>query len=103
LWDSGSEIGPGEDHVRDSAWRRAGLDLIVLLATFQAVPQVIPAAEDDRDHRDVQLVDEPLGDELADDRDATTDADIQTAGSLAGRLERLGRRRADEGERRAAP
>ena len=35
-------------------------------------------------------------------RDAAADADVLAAGGLAGRLERLGRRRVDEVERRAA-
>jgi hypothetical protein len=50
----------------------------------------------------VHVVDEPGGEEVADHGGSAADADVAAAGGLAGRLERLGRRRVDEVVCRAA-
>src|ERR687895_1170449 len=92
----------GECHMRDSARRGGGLDLVVLLEALQPVPEAYASAEQDRDHRDVQVVDEPGGEEVADHRGASAEAYVLAVGGLASGLERLGRRGVDEVERRAA-
>ena len=84
------------------AGRGGGLDLVVLLEALQSVPEPHAPAEQDRDHHDVQVVDEPGGEEVADHRGASADAHVLAVRGLAGRLERLGRRRVEEVERRAA-
>jgi hypothetical protein len=55
-----------ERHMRDSAGRGGGLDLMVLLEASQSVPEADASAEQDRDHHDVRVVDEPGGKEVAD-------------------------------------
>src|SRR5688500_5893567 len=87
--------------MRDSAGRGRGLGPVVLLEALQPVPEAYAAAEQDRDHRDVHVVDEPRGQEVADDGGTPADANVKAARRLAGRLERLGRRRVEEVERRA--
>ena len=94
--------GPGERDVRDAARRGRGLDRVVLLDPLQSVPQPYAAAEQDRDHDDVRVVDEPGGEEVADDAGTSTDTDVQAARGLAGRLQGLGRRGVEEVERRPA-
>src|SRR5215218_7658858 len=98
----GSATGTGERHMGDSAGRGGGLDLVVLLEALQSIPEAYASAEQDRDHHDVQVVDEPGGKEVADHGGTPADADVLAAGGLAGRLERLGRRGVDEVEGRAA-
>src|SRR6266498_2883919 len=98
----GSGTRTGERHVRDSAVRGGGLDLVVLLEALQSVPEAYAPAEQDRDHHDVHVVDKPGSEEVADHGGTPADADVLAARSLAGRLERLGRRRVEEVERRAA-
>src|SRR4051794_521126 len=88
--------------MRDSAGRGRGLDLVVVLETLQSVPEPHAAAEHDRDHHDVHVVDEPRSKELADHRGASADAYVLAVGGLAGPLERLGRRSVEEVVRRAA-
>src|SRR4051794_37058509 len=88
--------------MRDSAGRGGGLDLVVLLETLQSVPESHAPAEQDRDHHRVHVVDEPGSKEFADHGGTPADAYVPAARSLAGRLERLGRRRVEEVERRAA-
>src|SRR5688572_14755002 len=88
--------------MHDSAGRGGGLDLVVRFQALKFVPEAYASAEQDWDHDDVHVVDEPGGKEVADDRGTTADAYVLAAGSLAGRLERLGRRSVDEVERRAA-
>src|SRR5687768_15831463 len=92
----------GERHVRHSAGRGGGLDLVVLLEALQSVPEAYASAEQDRDHDDVHVVDEPGRKEIADRGGASADAYVLAVRGLAGRLERLGRRSVDEVERRAA-
>jgi hypothetical protein len=62
----GSGTRTGESHVRDSAGRGGGLDLVVLLDALQSVPEAYASAEQDRDHHGVHVVDEPGSKELAD-------------------------------------
>ena len=47
--------------MRDSAGRGGGLDLVVLLEAVQSVQEAYAPAEQDRDHRDVHVIDEPGG------------------------------------------
>src|SRR3982751_2394005 len=88
--------------MRDSAGRGGGLDLVVLFEALQSVPEAYASAEQDRDHDDVHVVDEPRGDEVPDHGGASADAYVLTVRSLAGGLERLRGRSVDEVERRAA-
>ena len=53
----GSDTRTGERYVGDSAGRGGGLDLVFLLEALQPVPEPYAAAEHDRDHRDVHVVD----------------------------------------------
>src|SRR5919106_661766 len=86
----------------DSAGRGGGLDLVVLLEALQSVPDAHASAEQDGDYRDVHVVHEPGSKEVADHGGTPAEAYVLAARSLAGRLERLGRRRVDEVEHRAA-
>src|ERR687892_1291747 len=86
----------GERDMRDSAGRGGGLDLVVLLEGLQSVPEPYASAEQDRHHNDVHVVDEPCREEVADRRGTSADPYVQAVGSLAGSLERLGRRSVDE-------
>src|SRR3954447_14593338 len=88
--------------MRDSAGRGGGLDLVVLLEALQSVPEAYAAAEQDRDHHRVHVVDEPGRKELADRGGTSADAYVLAVCGPAGGLERLGRRSVDEVERRAA-
>src|SRR5215211_8944920 len=88
--------------MRDSAGRGGGLDLVVLLEALQSVTEAYASAEQDRDHHDVHVVDEPGSKELADHGGTSADAYVLAVRGLAGRLERLGRRSVDEVEPRAA-
>src|SRR2546429_3158538 len=88
--------------MRDSAGRGDGLDAVVLLEALQSVPEAYAPAEQDRDHDDVHVVDEPGSKEVADDGGTSADAYVLAVRSLAGRFECLGRRSVDEVERRAA-
>src|SRR5918994_5132202 len=97
-----SDTGTGERHVRNSAGRGGGLDLVVLLEALQSVPEADASAEQDRDHHDVHVVDEPGSKEVADHGGTPADAYVLAAGGLAGGLERLDRRGVDEVEGRAA-
>ena len=65
-WTSKARLnaGRGGDH----------LDLMVPFEVFQSVPQANAAAEQDRDHHDVHVVDQPGGEEPADRRRATASA-----------------------------
>jgi len=62
----GSDTRTGEGHMHDSAGRGSGLDRVVLLDALQSVPQTYAAAEQDRDHHDVHVIDEPGSEEVAD-------------------------------------
>src|ERR1700704_3879139 len=87
--------------MRDSAGRGRDLDLVVPLETLQSVPEPHAPAEQDRDHHDVHVVDEPGRDEVADDGGTPADAYVLAGRGLAGLLKRLGSRSVDEVERRA--
>src|SRR5215216_5770615 len=88
--------------MRDSAGRGDGLDPVVLLEALQSVPEAYASAEQERDHHDVHMVNEPGSKEVADHGGTPADAYVLAVRSLAGRLECLGRRSVDEVERRAA-
>src|SRR3954453_5211372 len=98
----GSGTSAGECHVRDSAGRGGGLDPVVVLEAPQALPDPHAPAEQDRDHHDVHMVDEPGSKEVADHGGTSAEAYVLAVRGLAGCLERLGRRSVDEVERRAA-
>src|SRR5688500_5538495 len=85
-----------ERQVRDSAGRGGGLDLILPLEPLQSVPEAYASAEQDRDDDDVHVVDEPGGNEVADHGRTSAEAYVLAPRSLAGSLERLGRRGVDE-------
>src|SRR5918994_1513074 len=88
--------------MRDSAGRGGGLDLVVLLEALQSVPEAYASAEQDGDHYEVHVVDEPGCEEVADHRGTSANAYVLAVCRGAGRLERLGRRSVDEVECRAA-
>src|SRR4029453_6279407 len=92
----------GEGHMRDSAGRGGGFDLVVLLEALQAIPEPDASAEQDGDQHDVHMVDEPGSKELPYHGGAPTDAYVLAVCSPAGGLERLGRRDVEEVVRRAA-
>src|SRR5262249_59319371 len=77
-----------------------GVDVVVLLEALQSVPEAYASVEQDRNYHDVYVVDEPSSKEVADHGGTSADAYVLTARSLAGSLERLGRRSVDEVERR---
>src|SRR4029453_6238563 len=81
----GSDTGTGERHMGDAAGRGCGLDLVVLLEALQSVPEASSSAEQDRDHHDVQVVDEPSSKEVADHGGPPTDAYVLAVGGLTGR------------------
>src|SRR6476659_6974088 len=95
-------VRTGECHVRDSAWRGDGLDLVALFEALQPVPEAYASAEQNRHDHDVHVVDEPGGKEVAQQGGASADPYISAVSGLAGSLERLGGRSVDEVERRAA-
>src|SRR3954451_4434910 len=98
----GSDARTVERHVRDSAGRGGGLDLVVLLEALQSVPEAYASAEQDRDHHRVHVVDEPGRKEVADHGGTAADAYVLAVRGVAGCLERLGGRSVEEVERRAA-
>ena len=59
LSDAALYSGTPERHVRDSARRGGGLDLVVLLEALQPVPEAYASAQQDRDDDDMHFVDEP--------------------------------------------
>ena len=96
------EPSPGEGEMGDAAGRRDRLHLVLLLQRLQPVPQPHTATEQDRDRHDVQMVDEPGGEELAEHRRATPDADVLARSGLPSGVECVCRRGVEEVERRAA-
>src|SRR5829696_7192899 len=75
-----SDTGTGERHMRHSAGRRGGLDLVVLLDALQPVPEADASAEQDRDHHRVHVVDEPGSEEVADHGGTSADAYVLAVG-----------------------
>ena len=69
----------------DSAGRRNGLDVVVLLEAFQSVPQAYASAEQDRDDHEVHVVDEPGSEEVAEHGGTTADAHVLAVGGVRGR------------------
>src|SRR5688572_18885962 len=98
----GSDTRTGERHMRDSAGRRRGLDLVVLLEALHSVPEAYASAEQDRDYHDMHAVDESGSKEVAEHGGPPADAYVLAARRLAGHLERLRWRSVDEVERRVA-
>src|SRR5688572_2725714 len=91
-----------ERYMRDSAGRGDGLGRVVLLDALQSTPEVRPSPEKDGHHHNVHVVDQPGCHEVADHGGAAADAYVLAVRSLAGLLERPGRRGIDEVERRAS-
>src|SRR4051794_24621079 len=88
--------------MRDATGRGGGFDLVLRLEALEPVPEACAAAEQDRHHDDVHVVDEPRGYKVSDHGGASADAYVLSVRRLAGRLERLRGRSVDEVERRPA-
>src|SRR6478752_7166976 len=101
-WDVTSRRLAGEGEVRDTGRGGDGLDVEGLLDALETVPETDAAAEHDRDLDEVHVVDEPCGQEVADDAGTTPEPDVLAVGGRANRLERLGRGGLDEVEDVAA-
>src|SRR5918992_1489712 len=101
-WGRGNERGWVTPNSEESVRGRGGFDLVVRLKALESVLEAYASAEQDRDHDDVHVVDEPRGNEVPDHGGASADAYVLTVRSIAGGLERLRRRSVDEVERRAA-
>jgi hypothetical protein len=76
--------------VGDAAGAVRGLNLEPFFEPLQPVPEPLPAAQHDRHHDNVQVVDQAGGQELADGGRAAADADIPARGGLARLRKRLG-------------
>src|SRR6185369_11395124 len=92
----------GEGEMGNAARRRYCLHVVLLLQRLQTVPQPDAAAEHDWDLHDMQMVDEPGGQELAQHRRAPTDADVLTVCRFPSNGECISRLGVDEMERRTA-
>src|ERR1700723_2087159 len=97
-----ARLTTGERDVGDAAGGAHRLDGEALLQAPQAVPGGLAAAEEDRHERDVHVVDQVGGEELADGSWAAADADVEAARRLPGRRKRLRRAVVDEVEGGAA-
>jgi hypothetical protein len=69
--------------VGDAAGAVHGLNLETVFEPLQPVPEPRPAAQHDRHHDDVRVVDQAGGQEFADGGRAAADADIPASGGLA--------------------
>ena len=74
----------------DAAGAVHGLNLEPFFEPLQPVPEPLPAAQHDRHHDNVQVVDQAGGQEFADGGRAAADADIPASGRLARLRKRLG-------------
>ena len=74
----------------DAAGTVHGLNLEPVFEPLQPVPEPLPAAQHDRHHDDVQVVNQAGGQEFADGGRAAADADIGASGGLARLRKRLG-------------
>ncbi len=92
----------GEGEMCDATGRADRLNLEALIEILEPIPKTLPSSEDDRCHRDVQVVDQIGDKEFADGRGSSADADVEIACSLPCNLQRLGRCRVDEVEGRPA-
>src|ERR1700735_1992611 len=97
-----ARLTTGERDVGDAAGGAHRLDGEALLQAFPAVPEGLAAAEGDRDDRDVRVVEQAGGEELADGGRAAADADVEAARGLLGRRKRLRGAGVDEVEGGAA-
>ena len=68
-----------EGDVGDAAGAVYGLDLEAVFERLQPIPQPFPAAQHDRHHDDVRVVDQAGGQEFADGGRAAADADVRPA------------------------
>jgi hypothetical protein len=76
--------------VGDAAGAVHGLNPEPVFERLQTVPEPFPAAQHDRHHDDVRVVDQASGQEFADGGRAAADADIPARGSPARLRQRLG-------------
>src|SRR5262252_2010209 len=67
----------GEGEMSDAAGGADRLDAEALVEALQPIPEPLPAPEDDRHHRDVHVVDQVGGEELADGGWPSADADVE--------------------------
>src|SRR5215467_7904124 len=84
----------------DTAWGADGLHVEAPLELLEPVPETLTTSEDDGHDHDVHGVDQVGGEELADGRWASSDADVQATGSFPGNLQGLGGGSVDEVEGR---
>ena len=89
-------VTAGEGDVGDAAGTVHGLNLETVFEPLQTVPEPLPAAQHDRHHDDVQVVDQAGGEEFADGGRSAADADIPARGGLARLRQRLGRAGVEE-------
>jgi hypothetical protein len=75
--------------VGDAAGAVHGLNLEPFFEPLQPVPEPLPAAQHDRHHDDMRVVDQAGGQEFADGGRAAADADIGASGGLARPRKRL--------------
>ena len=69
----------GQRQVGDAGRRRGRLDPVAGLDVLEPFPEADAPAEQDRDHHDVRVVDQPGSEVLADDRRPSSDADVATS------------------------
>jgi len=60
-------------------WRRGSFDVKAFFESLESVPQADAPPQQDRDHRDVHVVDESGGEELVDRRGASAEAYVLIA------------------------
>src|SRR5271157_3215828 len=83
-------LPPAEGDVGDAAGAVHGLNLEPFFEPLQPVPEPLPAAQHDRHHDNVRVVDQADGQEFADGGRAAAYADIPARGGLARLCKRLG-------------
>src|SRR5690348_13543712 len=83
-------LPPAEGDVGDAAGAVHGLNLETVFEPLQTVPEPLSAAQHDRHHGDVRVVDQAGGQEFADGGRAAADAEIPARGGLARLRKRLG-------------
>src|SRR6516162_9988481 len=83
-------LPPAAGDMGDATGAVHGLDLVAVFERLQPVPEPLPAAQHDRHHDNVRVVDQAGGQEFADGGRAPADADIPARGGLARPRKRLG-------------
>ena len=95
-------LPPTEGEVGDAAGTVHGLNLESVFEPLQTVPEPLPAAQHNRHHGDVSVVDQVGGQEFADGGRAAANADIPARGGLARLRKRLRGAGVEEVKRGAA-